>query len=124
MSDTRKATGQKAEQKAVDFLTARGHTILRRNFRTRRGEIDIVSREKKCTVFTEVKFRASNKLGSAESAVTRTKQKKISLVAMEFLAANKLFDTDARFDVISIHYESGKEIINHIENAFDLIFDE
>lgn len=49
-------TGSEGEDLASDYLISLGHKIISRNFRTKFGEIDIISVDKfGITVFTEVK---------------------------------------------------------------------
>ena len=51
--------GNLGEQAARKHLSGRGLKFLTANFRSRRGEIDIVCREEDCLVFVEVKTRSS-----------------------------------------------------------------
>lgn len=121
MSHNRRILGQSGESAAVDFLRRQGYTILETNFTTKSGEIDIVAAIDDILVFTEVKTRKSTFLASPLSAVTSKKQRQISKVALGYLKLHKLFDNDARFDVIAIQLQrSGPPRIEHIENAFDL----
>ncbi len=122
MRSKNRLIGAQAEQAATEYLTKKGHVIIIRNFRTKYGDIDIISQHRGCIVFTEVKFRLSDRLGCGLSAVTPNKQKKLSLAALEYIAAHKLFDIDARFDVISMQLERGHIQFDHVENAFDLAF--
>ncbi|MFN2353072.1 MAG: YraN family protein [Desulfopila sp.] len=121
MSHNRRILGQGGESTAVDFLRRQGYTILETNFTTKNGEIDIVAAIDDILVFTEVKTRKSTFLGSPLAAVTSKKQRQISKVALGYLKLHKLFDNDARFDVIAVQLQpSGPPRIEHIENAFDL----
>ena len=61
----RQFTGQHGEEVACKELERRGHVILARRYRTRFGEIDIVSQNAGTVVFTEVKARRTNRYGSA-----------------------------------------------------------
>ena len=47
--------GNSGEDKAADFLSAQGYQIVERNWRTRRGEIDIIAYKDDILVFAEVK---------------------------------------------------------------------
>lgn len=57
---TTRQIGDKGEQAAADWLTARGHEIVARNWRTRYCEIDIVSVKGEVLYFTEVKYRKND----------------------------------------------------------------
>lgn len=123
MSIKRLSLGKSGEKLAVRFLSRKGWRIAETNFRTRRGEIDIIAYDKKTLVFVEVKTRKTGFIDSPLNAVTHGKQRQISMVAQEYLAANDLFDSEARFDVIGVNFrEEGKTQIEHIENAFDLSY--
>lgn len=121
MSSKRILLGETGENLAVKYLHQQGYTILHRNYRSRLGEIDIIARHRKSLVFIEVKTRSTTNFGSPAAAVTFRKQSQISRVAEEYLARENLFDTDARFDVISIVLQQGqKPQIEVITNAFEL----
>jgi len=57
MTVARAAAGARAEALAATFLVARGLTIVQRNFRCRRGEIDLIARDGETLVFVEVRLR-------------------------------------------------------------------
>lgn len=69
----------------VEYLLSQGHTIIKRNYRTRFGEIDIISKDNSTIVFTECKYRSNNRYGYAIEAVDVRKQHKISRVALFFV---------------------------------------
>ena len=106
---------------AVQHLKARGCKILARNYRALRGEIDIIARDGKFTVFVEVKTRRSLKFGVPQAAVTWQKQRQISKVALAYLQSQNLLDAPCRFDVIAIHLSPRLEVLNleQIESAFE-----
>lgn len=123
MSLKRRTLGKSGEQLAARFLRKKRYRILEMNYRTSRGEIDIIARSGQVLVFTEVKTRRSDFLESPLAAVTIKKQRQISMVAQEYLNSNNLFDSEARFDVIAINLkDDGRPRIEHIENAFDLSY--
>jgi putative endonuclease len=123
LSLKRLTLGKSGEKMASRFLRKKGYRILELNYRTRRGEIDIIARNGQTLVFIEVKTRKSAFLDSPQAAVTVKKQRQISMVAQEYLDSNNLFDSEARFDVIAISLKAGEETqIEHIENAFDLSY--
>lgn len=95
----RRRLGDRAEEAACRYLEARGYRVLQRNFRTRRGEIDIVAREGKLLVFIEVKYRARANQGRPEEAVGYRKQQQIIRVAREYLWGAEV---DCRFDVVAM----------------------
>lgn len=68
--------GSRYEEAAAAFLQKQGFRILGKNFRCRQGEIDLVCREGKELVFTEVKYRSDASCGSPFEAVDFRKQEK------------------------------------------------
>ena len=109
--------GTKGEDTAVEFLKSNGHTILTRNYRHGKAEIDIISTHESFLVFTEVKTRSTDYFGFPEESVDKKKRKKIRRAAEEFMFENKL-DTEVRFDIISITDLNGKLKVYHIKDAF------
>lgn len=103
MAENKRAVGASKEDMACAYLKEQGFTILQRNFRSRTGEIDIVCREGRYLVFTEVKYRRTAKNGAPEEAVGPLKQRKIVETARFYLARFAVSpDTDIRFDVVAI----------------------
>ena len=80
-----KITGFKGERQAVIYLTKLGYSILKNNYTTKLGEIDIIAKDKQTIVFVEVKTRLTTEFGLPREAVTSYKQNKIRLVATEYL---------------------------------------
>ena len=122
MSTRHKRWGQANETVASGFLKAAGYRILEQNYRTGLGEIDIVACRQDTIVFVEVKSRKSVRYGSPKYAVTHQKQRKISMVALQYLKKNARPHTKARFDVIAIDSSSGAPQIEWVKNAFELAY--
>ncbi len=112
----KKFLGRAGEVKAADFLKKKGYKILKTNYKTHIGEIDVIALDKDTVVFVEVKTRLNYDYGKACEAVDRKKQEKYYKVATEYLVREKLIDVPCRFDVIEI--QNGE--INHIFNAFGM----
>lgn len=106
------------EEKAVKFLTDNGYEIIKRNYRTKFGEIDIVAKEKEEIVFVEVKTRSSKKYGIPREAVDKNKINHIINVSKYFILKNNLENYFLRFDIIEIYVLKNNYIINHIKNVF------
>lgn len=121
MDRSRLKVAKIGEALAVKHLKARGCKILAKNYRARRGEVDIIVRDGEFTVFVEVKTRRSLKFGLPQAAVTLQKQRQISKVALAYLQTQNLMDAPCRFDVIAIHLSPQLELLNleQIESAFD-----
>lgn len=103
--NTRK-TGEYYETEAIIFLEKQGYRILKKNYRCKIGEIDIIAREQGYLVFVEVKYRRTRKRGDAAGAVTEEKQKTISRVADYYMMEHHMYqDQKIRFDVVAINGE-------------------
>ncbi len=109
-----KVTGDSGEKLALEYLKNNKYKILKTNYKTNIGEIDIIAKLENTIVFVEVKTRMSDKFGLPREAVNYYKQLKIRQVASQYIKFNKLFDSLCRFDVIEIL--AGK--ITHIQNCF------
>ncbi|HWQ76417.1 MAG TPA: YraN family protein [Syntrophomonas sp.] len=110
--------GRQGEEIAAAYLSDKGYTILARNYRCRRGELDIVCQKGAVVVFVEVKTRRSSLFGSPEEAITRTKMQHIRTTALAYLAENKPSCRETRFDVVTIMLTGDNPQINHIKAAF------
>lgn len=123
MSSLRRQFGISGEDAAIQHLLENGYRIVQRNFSTRIGEIDIIAEDGKVLVFVEVKARKNSHFGSPFEAVTPKKQKKISMVALEYMSKNGLADVEARFDVIGISQtRNGNLHIELLKNCFDVCY--
>lgn len=113
-----KTIGDFGESRAALFLQEQGLQVLARNYRTRRGELDIVARDGQTLCFVEVRLREDARYGSPLETVRRQKQRRIYFAAMEYLVRNKyrISNCACRFDVIAI--ERVHQRITWIRSAF------
>ncbi len=111
--------GEKGEELAVKFLKKQGYKIIRQNYRTPIGEIDIIAKDGETLVFIEVKTRESIEYGMPFEAINRLKKRKIANVALLYLKKFKEMPP-CRFDVVSIYYEKGKPEFELIKDAFEV----
>ena len=93
--------GREAEESACRFLRGKGYEIVARNWRTARGELDIVARDGPALVFVEVKARSGTGFGGPEAAVHPSKQRRLIAAARAFLSETAS-TLPARFDVVAI----------------------
>src|SRR5262245_40113440 len=119
MTHERIALGKTGEDLACRELERRGYAILARRYRRRLGEIDIVARDGRTLVFVEVKAREGRAFGEAAEAVTASKRRRIVALAIDYLTRHHLADCPCRFDVVSIHLETGAPVVQVFQNAFD-----
>lgn len=106
--------GESAEQQAHQFLLKKGLKPVARNFRCKQGEIDLIMTDQQTLVIIEVRFRQTDKYGSAAESVTRAKQSRIIAATQVYLATQKI-NKSIRFDVVAL---SGNGDIHWIQNAF------
>lgn len=110
----RKERGRKGEDAAVRFLIYQGFTILERNFRASRNEIDIIVRKDNLIVFVEVKSSSGPAFGHPAERVDMRKQQRIIAVARQYLIEKKLTDVDLRLDVVTLVGDK----LEHYPDAF------
>ncbi len=110
--------GDRGERAAARFLKKRGMRVLRRGWRTTRGELDLIVRDGDTLVFVEVKTR---RRGEPAEAVTVEKQRRLTLAALQFLKRHDLLEQRCRFDVVAILWpdDGAEPQIEHYRNAFE-----
>ncbi len=119
----RRRVGNRGEALALRYLVKKGYTPVERNYRTRRGEIDLILNDGNTLVFVEVKLRRGTGFGDPLEAVTPRKQARIRLIAEQYLAEKGEdfaggFDA-MRFDVVGILLtRSDNPEVRHVEDAF------
>lgn len=104
---------------AERFLLGLGYHTLARNWRWRKGEIDLIVEKDGELVFVEVKTRRSHRYGIPEEAVTARKQRKLIQTAYAYLGSTGREAAHWRIDVVAIDLDSRSEVerIEHLENA-------
>jgi putative endonuclease len=95
------ARGRWGEDLAARWYCGRGYEVIDRNWRSPRGEIDLVACRGTTIVFCEIKTRATDRFGPPQSAVGFAKQRRLRVLAAEWLAAHDRHGT-VRFDVAAI----------------------
>ncbi len=95
------------------------YVILARRYRTRHGEIDIVAQEGETLVFVEVKARATAEFGTAAEAVTAHKRRRLTAMAVDYLARTNWTNRPCRFDVVAIDDVETSPTITVYSNAFE-----
>lgn len=122
--DPRHLIGAAGERVAGRYLRQRGHRIIARNARTRRGELDLITMADATLVFVEVKTARARARGAMNPvlSVTPRKRTRVRMLAREWLAATPAPGPyeRIRFDVIAIVLDpvAGRARVQHIEAAF------
>ena len=99
---TQARDGASAERRAEAHLQRHGLLTVTRNFRTRRGEIDLVMRDGETLVFVEVRLRRNGRFGGAAESITAAKQRRVLIAAQWWLggAGRRFRDAPCRFDAV------------------------
>ena len=117
---TRKDLGRISEDHAARFLTSKGYRIKERNYRTPRGEIDIIAEHGKTLVFIEVKARSSDEHGRPLDSVTSPKERTIAAVAGSYISTREKRERLTRYDVVEVHLTPEGRVlkVEVVEGAF------
>ena len=115
--NSRAAKGLHAEQAACEFLLQQGLVLVAKNYRCRRGEIDLIMSQNKTLVFVEVRYRKNDHFGGATESITPKKQEKIRTTALHYMQRLNTSD-NVRFDVIAITGNGKQQRFEWIQNAF------
>lgn len=109
--------GMQGELIVAEHLKKQGFIIREMNYRKRYGEIDIIAATKDLVVFVEVKTRSREYVDNSV-LVPRSKQKKIAMVAKEYIARSGIITAVFRFDVAFIVMNADRVSLCYIDNAF------
>lgn len=106
--------GEWGEQKASEFLQARGYVVLEQNVSLGKKEIDLIALDQELNelVLVEVKARQRGVYGDPSRAVDRRKICAMHQVGRAYCRKNKI-SLDYRFDIITL--VSGR--IRHYQNV-------
>ncbi len=111
--------GRRGEDIAARWLREHGYRILERNYRRRFGEVDIIARHRDALVFIEVKSRGSSRFGTPLDSITPEKQRRLVMVAQDYLCRHGGSEQPCRFDVLAIETgPDGNPRVQLVENAF------
>jgi putative endonuclease len=109
--------GKQGEELAAAFLEKKGFTVVARNYRHKKAEVDLIVKKDNWLVFVEVKARSSSAYGEPEAFVDGKKARMIFSAAEEFIFANN-WHGHVRFDVVSVKLGRDTEIA-HFEDAIN-----
>ena len=109
--------GKLGEEKAVTFLLEKGYSILYRNYRYLKAEIDIIAEKENILVIVEVKSRSSDHLQNIAETVNKKKMSLLVMAADYYVTENEL-DMEVRFDIITLLKRGNNFHLEHIEDAF------
>ena len=125
--------GRLGERAAKVFLQKQGMKFMAANFRSSRGEIDLIFRAGSttgdvfagngtdCLVFVEVKTRSSEQWARPAAAVNARKKRLISATAMDYVRLLPDPRVKLRFDIVEVLLADGEvSEVRHLPNTFML----
>src|SRR5437762_9052467 len=113
--------GNLSERAAKKHLRKLGLKFLTANFRSTRGEIDLIFRDHDCLVFVEVKTRSSEDWVRPAAAVNARKRRLLSQCGLDYLKLLKRPQVKIRFDIVEVLLADGLvREVRHLPNTFHL----
>ena len=113
--------GELGERAARKYLQRLGLKFLAANFRSPRGEIDLVFQEGDCLAFVEVKTRSSEDWVRPAATVDAGQRRRISQAALDYLRLIKNPEIKIRFDIVEVLLADGKiREVRHLPNSFPI----
>ena len=113
--------GRKGEALAARHLEQLGWTVLERNYRAGRKEVDLVVRRGSVVAFVEVKSRRGHQYGHPLEAITWKKRREIAEVARAWRSSNPTVGSTLRFDAVAVSFRrGGPPFVEHVEGAWRL----
>ncbi len=114
--------GRDAELACCRYLQQQGLKLLAKNYQCRRGEVDLVMRDRDTVVFVEVRYRRNAGFGGALESITQNKQQKLRVTAELYMQSETRL-RDGRFDVVAMSGNdrndgAGGYTFEWIKNAF------
>jgi len=114
----RGALGERAAKKHLQRL---GLKFLTANFKSERGEIDLIFRDNDCLVFVEVKSRSSEEWTRPAAAVDARKRRLLSQCGLDYLRLLKNPEVKIRFDIVEVLLANGEvREVRHLPNTFSM----
>ncbi len=108
----KKLLGRNGEKAVAKYLEKQGYKLIKRNYRTKCGEADLVCEYDGVIVFVEVKTRSGDRFGTPAEAVDERKREKYRKIALCYMAENG--ECAVSFAVAEVTTDG----IRLIENAF------
>jgi putative endonuclease len=112
--DYRQHTGKQGERLVARWLLSKQLSVLYRNRRFGRYELDIVAAKNKTLLCIEVKTRRSNSFGDAEDYISRQKIYQMQNAAEQLLHEHAQFD-EALLCVVSVQWKNNQPFLKVVE---------
>lgn len=112
----RQLSGDAAEDAALALLQSHGLRLVQRNYRARRGEIDLVMRDGEVLVYVEVRFRSDDGHGDGLDSVSASKRSRLINAARQYAQEHPPVARMAqRFDVVALGAGGPRWVRNAIQ---------
>jgi putative endonuclease len=113
--------GVLGERAARRHLQRNGLKFLTANFRSARGEMDLIFREADCLVFVEVKTRSSEEWTRPAAAVDAERRRRLTRTALDYLRLLRNPPVKIRFDIVEVLLRESKvHEVRHLPNTFPM----
>ncbi|MEZ0327739.1 MAG: YraN family protein [Fimbriimonas sp.] len=99
-----RSLGAAAEDRAAEYLAAKGYTIVTRRKKMRHGELDLIALDGEVLVFVEVKHRSAPGYVPEES-IGSAKERALQLSAEQYIVEMSEEARETRFDLIAMDSE-------------------
>ena len=111
--------GELGERAAKKHLKRQGMKFLTANFRSPRGEIDLIFRDGDCLVFVEVKTRSSEEWVRPAAAVDKERRGRLTRAALDYLRLLRNPQVKVRFDIVEVLLQdSAVREVRHLPSTF------
>ena len=112
--------GKKGEEIARKYLENKGYKIIECNYKTKRAEIDIITKYKNTLVFIEVRTRHYESYGTPEETIDYKKRMRLKQNAVAYIHRRK-YNGFYRIDAMCllIDENQGLRRIDHYENIVE-----
>ena len=110
------STGRRGERAAEAYLCRAGFSVVARNWRAGRYELDLVAHKGETLHFVEVKSRKAGSLTTPEEAMTQKKFDALCMAAQAYLAENP-WDGELQFDLAAVEITPAECRVRYIPNA-------
>ena len=121
MSKRRQDLGRRGEAIARAHLRSIGYVIVAANYRSKAGEIDLVTERDGEIVFVEVRARSGQSMGLPEESITPAKRSHLVATAQAYLRQHAAQDRQWRIDLVAVEFRRGRPPrVRIIESAIEL----
>ena len=105
---------------AKNYLEQQGLIYVASNFLCRRGEIDLIMKDRYQLIFVEVRYRSRSNYGTAADTITCKKQRRIMFAAQYYLHKYQLTEkVSCRFDIVAVDTSAISVKNNFFSKSFD-----